>query len=95
LAGNSNIAVPTEAAVKTYVDNKSLSSTFSSLNSTFNAANQLTGAINQGITYSEIAYNSDGYISSYKETVDGLTIKLITVTYDSDNLITAVTTAVV
>jgi hypothetical protein len=90
LAGNSNIAVPTEAAVKTYVDSSKMSTVFSSANSTLNASGQLTAAINNGVTYTNITYNAGGYISSYKEAV-GLTTKLISITYDTNNFITAVT----
>ena len=95
LAGNSNIAVPTEAAVKTYVDNNALTKTFSSVNSTLNASGQLTGATNESVIYSNITYNASGLITSYNENVLNGAVKLITITYDLNNAVTTVTAAAV
>jgi hypothetical protein len=73
LAGNSNLAVPTEFAVKTYVDaaaetatNNSLLSTlytasFDNTNTTFDANGNLSGAIQGNVTYSLITWELVGF----------------------------------
>ena len=102
LAGNSNTAVPTEQAVKTYVDtqtqtaiaaanNARLSAPFDSSNVTRNASGQLTAAVNETVTYSNIAYNSDNNITGYDELSQTGTQKSIAATYDSDGKVLTVT----
>ena len=102
LAGNSNTAVPTEQAVKTYVDtqtntaidaanNARLSAPFDSSNVTRNASGQLTAAVNETVTYSNIAYNSDNNITGYDELSINGTAKSIAATYDSDGKVLTVT----
>ena len=102
LAGNSNTAVPTEQAVKTYVDtqtntaidaanNARLSAPFDSSNVTRNASGQLTAAVNETVTYSNIAYKSDNNITGYDELSINGTAKSIAATYDSDGKVLTVT----
>ena len=101
LAGNSNTAVPTEQAVKTYVDTKTdtaiaaannalLSKPFNSSNVTRNAADQLTAAVNESVTYSNIVYSGTN-ITAYRETSSNGTIKDVAITYDTAGKVTVVT----
>jgi len=64
LAGNSNIAVPTEQAVKTYVDAASLgrfsTSDFDYSNVTFDANGNISSAIADDITYTNITWYHAG-----------------------------------
>ena len=104
LTGNSNTAVPTEQAVKTYVDTKTevaigaannavLSKAFNVSNLTKNAAGQITAAVQESITYSAIVYTGKN-ITAYRETSATGTIKDVTITYATDGKINVVTTAV-
>ena len=71
LAGNSNIAVPTEAAVKTYVDTQIIENSFDAdtifktnsfdySNVTFDANGNVSAAIADNITYSNITWYQAG-----------------------------------
>ena len=101
LSGNSNTAVPTEQAVKGYVDTKTdtaiaaannalLTKAFNSTNTTRNGSGQLTGAINESVTYSNIVYTGNN-ITAYRETSSNGTVKDIAITYDSSGKATVVT----
>lgn len=103
LSGNSNTAVPTEQAVKTYVDvqtasaiaaadNALLGKAWDDSDTTYNASGQLTGTKNEGITYSNILYDSAGeYIVAYREVSPTGTTQDIAVTYDASGLVTLLT----
>lgn len=64
LAGDSNIAVPTEAAVKTYVDTGLngilFTSDFDNANTTFDANGNLSEVTNSGVVYSNITWELKG-----------------------------------
>ena len=101
LSGNSNTAVPTEQAVKGYVDTKTdtaiaaannalLTKTFNSTNTNRNAAGQLTSVINESVSYSNIVYTGNN-ITAYRETSSNGTVKEVAVTYDSSGKATIVT----
>jgi hypothetical protein len=64
LAGNSNIAVPTEQAVKTYVDARSLgrfsTQAFDYSNVTFDANGNISSAIADDITYTNVTWYHAG-----------------------------------
>ena len=81
LQGNSNTAVPTEQAVKTYVDtqtqtaiaaanNARLSQSFDIANVTRNASGQLTAAVNETVQYSKHCYDGDNNITGYDELIN-------------------------
>ena len=100
LTGNSNAAVPTEQAVKTYVDTKTdvaiaaiglaaLAKEFDITNVTRNASGQLTGAINEGVTYTNITYTGSN-ITQYTETSANGTQQTVDITYDANNLVQTV-----
>jgi hypothetical protein len=100
LTGNSNLAVPTEQAVKTYVDTKTgvaiaaisvaaLAKAFDISNVTRNAIGQLTSAVNQGVTYSSITYTGSN-ITQYTETSANGTAQTVTMTYDANNIVQSV-----
>lgn len=100
LTGNSNAAVPTEQAVKTYVDTKTdvaiaaisvaaLAKEFNISNVTRNASGQLTGAINEGVTYTNITYTGTN-ITQYTETSANGTQQTVDITYDANNLVQTV-----
>ena len=102
LTGNSNTAVPTEQAVKTYVDTKTtiaigaannavLTKPYNVSNITRNASNQITAAVHESVTYSAIVYTGLN-ITAYRETSSNGTIKDVTVTYSSDGKATEVVT---
>ena len=107
LSGNSNIAVPTEAAVKTYVDKAAnetaLTPEYSEVSTTVNSDNLITEATLGPVLYTQITYETVGdfvgdlatgayyRIASYKEQV-GETVKLVTINYNSeDGSVTSVT----
>ena len=100
MSGNSNLAVPTEQAVKTYVDtqtssaiaaanNALLSKAFNISNVTRNGAGQLTAAINESVTYSNIVYTGTN-ITGYTETSANGTTQNVTITYDSESKVQTV-----
>jgi hypothetical protein len=100
LTGNSNTAVPTEQAVKTYVDTKTdvaiaaisvaaLAKAFDITNVTRNGTGQLTGAVNEGVTYTSIVYTGNN-ITQYVETSANGTQQTVDITYDSNNLVQTV-----
>ena len=103
LSGNSNTAVPTEQAVKTYVDvqtataidaadNALLGKAWNDSDTTYNANGTMSTAKNEGITYSNIVYDSaDEYIISYREVSPTGTTQDIAVTYDTLGLVTLLT----
>ena len=107
LSGNSNTAVPTEQAVKTYVDTQTASAVAAADNAllgkawddsdqVYNASGQLTSAKNEGITYTNIVYDSAGqYIVAYRETSPTGTAQDIAVTYDTQGLVTELTATAV
>jgi hypothetical protein len=100
LTGNSNTAVPTEQAVKTYVDNKTdvaiaaisvaaLAKEFDIANVTRNPSGQLTGAINEGVTYTNIVYTGNN-ITQYVETSENGTQQTVDITYDANGKVETV-----
>jgi len=102
LSGNSNTAVPTEQAVKTYVDtqtqtaiaaanNARLSAPFDIANTTRNAAGQLTATTNETVQYSNISYDGDSNITGYDELSTTGTTKVVAATYDADGKVQTVT----
>jgi len=96
LSGNSNTAVPTEQAVKTYVDTElAISNYTESASNVYNAAGRPTTFIEGDITYQNITYTSNqpqiiapfnNLVSSYQEVIAGVT-KTVTVTYNVDGTI--------
>jgi hypothetical protein len=101
LSGNSNVAVPTEAAVKTYVDTISvpqtlrralLTPTYSNTTTTVNTSGYVTSYRDSSIELSNIAYNALFLPTSWTEKVAGdSTTFVYTVTYDINNKVTAIT----
>jgi hypothetical protein len=102
LTGNSNTAVPTEQAVKTYVDNKTtiaigaannavLTKAFDIGNLNRNASGEITGVTHESVTYSNVVYTGEN-ITGYRETSANGTIKDVTVTYSTDGKIATVVT---
>jgi hypothetical protein len=100
LAGNSNIAVPTEAAVKRYVDSYTVPTNFnSSTDITEDASGFITTALisGTGTTYSNVVYETVGdatasykRITSYNQTIRGVTHS-ITLTYNANGSINTIT----
>ena len=100
LAGNSNIAVPTEAAVKKYVDSYTVPTNFnSSTDITEDASGFITTALvsGTGTTYSNVVYETVGdstasykRITSYDQTIRGVTHS-ITLTYNANGSINTIT----
>ena len=101
MGGNSNQAVPTEYAVKTYVDGKFSSIDFSAavLTPTVNVTANVTTDANTGmityykdssVTYANITYNMLNLPTSWKETY-GSNTYTYTATYDANNYITTIT----
>jgi len=101
LSGNSNTAVPTEQAVKTYVDtqtaaaiaaadNALLAKAWDSDNQVYLANGQISTAVNEGITYTNVVYDSAGQITAYQETSPTGTAQNITVSYNSGGFISTV-----
>jgi YD repeat-containing protein len=54
---------------------------------------QLSEAVNEGITYTNIVYDSAGQITAYRETSPTGTAQDITVTYNSSGFISTVSVA--
>ena len=99
LSGNSNTAVPTEYAVKTYVDNVSAivaaqsGLTPATRTYTYNASGRLTSAVEGQSTMNNIVYNANNQIVSYTESIvvnGATTTKNIALTYNSAGNITNV-----
>lgn len=97
MSGNSNTAVPTEYAVKTYVDNNSGDKTvnytstgtitYTTVRDTprVTTMTDTTGAIYSNVTYTTIGNVAlQSVINSYQETKSGVT-KTVSLTYDSSN----------
>tara|TARA_B100002019_G_scaffold50317_1_gene42796 strand:- start:1757 stop:5950 length:4194 start_codon:yes stop_codon:yes gene_type:complete len=129
LSDASNIAVPTEAAVKTYVDgeisnlqtslqsqitsvNTSLSSSITALESStgfillsndftntsvqYNSNNQIIAANTNDIGYSNVIYNTAGYITSFTERNFSTNVyQNVVMTYNANNNITGVNATVI
>jgi len=102
LSGNSNTAVPTEQAVKTYVDsqtqvaiaaanNAKLSAPFDIADTTRNAAGQLTATTNETVQYSNITYDANSNLTGYQELSTTGVTKNVTATYDSNGKVETVT----
>jgi len=101
LGGNSNIAVPTEAAVKRYVDSYTVPTDF---DSSTDVTEDVDGYIDNasiggiGTTYSNIVYETVGdplvasykRITSYDQTIRGVTHS-ITLTYNANGSVNTVT----
>ena len=100
LGGNSNIAVPTEAAVKRYVDSYTVPTDFdSSTDVTEDVDGYIdTASVNGiGTTYSNIVYETIGdatasykRITSYDQTIRGVTHS-ITLTYNANGSVNTIT----
>jgi hypothetical protein len=96
MSGNSNTAVPTEYAVRTYVNSSIAQNelTPATRSYTYNlTTKQLTTAVEGNSTLSNITYNSKGQIASYTEAVvsGGVTFsKNIVLTYNSAGKVTGV-----
>lgn len=101
LGGNSNVAVPTEQAVKTYVDGPAqiatltktnLTPLYNSANTTVNANGFVTAYRDNMIELSNIVYNANFLPTSWTEKLAGVSTSYVyTVTYDANNKVTAIT----
>ena len=80
---NSNVKVPTQAAVKTYVDNTVTGGlslvlvsdaiydpTYSSANTTYYANTNLSFYRDSTITVANVSYNANGFVSGFNQTVN-------------------------
>jgi hypothetical protein len=98
LSGNSNVAVPTEQAVRTYV-NAGISQTEltpATRSYVYNASGRVTSAVEGSNTVNGITYNSKNQITAYTEQVviGGTTFtKNVTLSYDSAGKVSSVVVA--
>jgi hypothetical protein len=96
LSGNSNTAVPTEYAVRTYVNSSIAQNELTPATRTYTynpTTKRLTTAVEGANTLSNITYNSKGQLVSYTEAVvsGGVTFsKNIVLTYNSAGRVTGV-----
>jgi len=92
MSGNSNTAVPTEYAVKTFVEGKQYTKTFAGSGITTNANGLITAGTLGGITYSNVTYALVGGVNrvvSYTETINNVS-KSITLTYNSNGSVATI-----
>jgi hypothetical protein len=72
MSGNSNTAVPTEYAVRTYVSNLQYTDALSATDYTLDNRGRVV-SVQEGIKLTNnIVYNSEGIITSFRETVGGI-----------------------
>ena len=96
MSGSSNTAVPTEYAVRTYVDASIAKNELTPVTRTYTydpTTKLLTTAVEGNSTLSNIVYNSKGQIASYTEAIvsNGVTFsKNIVLTYNSSGKVTGV-----
>lgn len=92
LSGNSNLAVPTEYAIKTYVDSKGASLPYSSATDTVYNSNGLVTYYKDTVTHDNLTYGTQGYINKstvitqFRETLGGVP-KTWNVVYNDDGTI--------
>jgi hypothetical protein len=92
MSGNSNTAVPTEYAVRTYVNAQQYTKTFADSGTTINANGLVTAGTIGGIAYTNVTYalvNGVNRVVSYTETIGGVS-KAITLTYNSNGSVATI-----
>jgi hypothetical protein len=102
MSGNSNVAVPTEYAVRTYVstglNSSQLTQPLLANGITRDASGRITGSVNGFKTVSNVVYNTNNQITSYTESVNfgsGASTRNVTVTYTAAGLVNTVSSTVV
>lgn len=103
MSGNSNTAVPTEYAVKTYVDNQSavaiaaasgsaLTPTYAATNTVYNANGMVTTYKDGLVEITNVVYNAAFLPTSWTEKLAGSSTSYnYTVTYDGSNKVSTIT----
>lgn len=93
LSGNSNLAVPTEYAVKTYVDSQGASLPYTaSTNIAYDSSTGLVTYYQDTVTHDNLVYGSQGFmnkstiITQFRETLGGIS-KTWNVVYNDDGTI--------
>lgn len=102
MSGNSNVAVPTEFAVRTFVstglNSSQLTQPMLANGITRDASGRITGSVNGFRTVSNVVYNANNQITSYTESVNfgaGASTRNVTVTYTAAGLLNTVSSTVV
>jgi YD repeat-containing protein len=102
MSGNSNVAVPTEYAVRTYVstglNSSQLTQPLLANGITRDASGRVTASTNGFKTISNVVYNANNQITSYTESVNfgsGASTRNVTVTYTAAGLVNTVSSTVV
>ncbi len=102
MSGNSNVAVPTEYAVRTYVstglNSSQLTQPLLANGITRDASGRVTASTNGFKTISNVVYNANNQITSYTESVNfgsGASVRNVTVTYTAAGLVNTVSSVAV
>jgi hypothetical protein len=92
MSGNSNTAVPTEYAVRTYVNSYQYTEAYTGSNTVTNANGLITSGTIGGIAYTNVTYalvNGVNRVVSYTENIGGIS-KAITLTYNSNGSVATI-----
>jgi hypothetical protein len=92
MSGNSNTAVPTEYAVRTYVNSYQYTEAYTGSNTVINANGLITSGTIGNIAYTNVTYalvNGVNRVVSYTENIGGIS-KAITLTYNSNGSVATI-----